>query len=101
MGTTIGLTGLVKIDGWRPSTQTFTGTGDGTLQTFTLDLTGLDAKVLSVTSSCLSADSTTLYPSSVALNENQFYPYGVSPTASVQVPTGVDFVLSVGYIICS
>lgn len=94
MSTTITLTGPVTIDGYNVTGPSFTGTGDGTVQTFVVDLSEWavpGSKVLGMSASCLSDDGITLYPVGTGLGA----PGIVGPSVSVQVPTGVDFILSV------
>lgn len=96
----ITLNGSVQIDNWGVQKQVFTGTGDDALQTFLLDSTGLSGlKLLGIAATCLSADGTTLYP--VGTTFGPGFPAPPIPGASVQVPAGVDFALTITYTACS
>lgn len=98
MGASITLTGSVEIDGHYVGTGGFTGTGDGTVQTFYFDLAVYvpsGSKVLGIAASCQSADATTLYPVGTTIG-----PHPINPSVSVQVPAGVDFIITTNVAVC-
>lgn len=97
MGAAITLTGPVTIDGYFIIGEVFTGTGDDTIQTFSVDM-GVYAppgsKAIGMGANCVSEDLLTMYPVGTAIGTF------VNPSASVQVPSGVDFQLSITVAVC-